>query len=362
MLSPAGDYVDRVVTLLADQHKSASLQAYSGLEAIVVKSARGWSSVRLLGSGDVVAWRSRHWRSSRAATAAEASPEASDDAALDIMTRFLCPITGEPMKDPVVGEDGHSYERGAIRRWFKQCDRERKARTSPMTGEVMGGDLVPNVTLRAMMEDAGIKTMPVHGLKRQTSVNDEGKNELDEHSAGRIDFPGDVTYYGQYRGDRVPHGKGIFLFGLEGDSVFAGTFDGGMSVGICMLDDTNHAYVGEFASGDPRDGAPLKSGLGTLIPFDRQGDPVLVDVKVGRWEADSLVEENRTVDENGTDVCYFCQHDCDEGNVCCNCCVCPQCNYTSESGFCPLHMCFFCEEAGFCPEIAFHRTWRRPQH
>jgi len=87
----------------------------------------------------------------------------------EVNTRFLCPITGEPVEDPVVAEDGHSYERTAIRRWLRQCDEQGKSRKSPMTGEVMGGDLVANATLRALMEDAGIATRPVHGLKRQTS-------------------------------------------------------------------------------------------------------------------------------------------------------------------------------------------------
>lgn len=29
----------------------------------------------------------------------------------ELLERVLCPITGAPMKDPVVAADGHTYER-----------------------------------------------------------------------------------------------------------------------------------------------------------------------------------------------------------------------------------------------------------
>ena len=42
-----------------------------------------------------------------------------------------CPITGEPMRNPVVAADGHTYERKAIKRWLRESNR------SPMTGATM---------------------------------------------------------------------------------------------------------------------------------------------------------------------------------------------------------------------------------
>mmetsp|Transcript_6818 Transcript_6818/g.17703 ORF Transcript_6818/g.17703 Transcript_6818/m.17703 type:complete len:157 (+) Transcript_6818:82-552(+) len=57
----------------------------------------------------------------------------NEDAVDPDRLRFLphsmrCPITGDPMRDPVVASDGHSYERVAIMRWL-----ETAHATSPLT-------------------------------------------------------------------------------------------------------------------------------------------------------------------------------------------------------------------------------------
>ena len=67
---------------------------------------------------------------------------------------FLCPITYEVMRDPVVASDGHSYERAAIEHYHAQEGR----RTSPLTRaqlEVDGGRLrlFPNIALRKRIDD-----------------------------------------------------------------------------------------------------------------------------------------------------------------------------------------------------------------
>lgn len=49
----------------------------------------------------------------------------------DVPMDFVCPITSEIMSDPVLVEDGFSYERVAISTWFS-----RDKRTSPMTNMV----------------------------------------------------------------------------------------------------------------------------------------------------------------------------------------------------------------------------------
>ncbi|TRY82481.1 hypothetical protein DNTS_029962 [Danionella cerebrum] len=57
---------------------------------------------------------------------------------------FLCPITREIMKDPVIAADGYSYERDAIESWIKT-----KSRTSPMTNLPLQTTLLtPNRTLK----------------------------------------------------------------------------------------------------------------------------------------------------------------------------------------------------------------------
>ena len=58
---------------------------------------------------------------------------------------LVCPITNEIMKDPVVTEDGLTYERAAIERWLATHD------TAPLTGQKLASrKLTPNVMARGM--------------------------------------------------------------------------------------------------------------------------------------------------------------------------------------------------------------------
>jgi hypothetical protein len=61
---------------------------------------------------------------------------------------FCCPITLEIMRQPVVAEDGHTYERSAIADWFG-----RGKTTSPKTHAIIGHALVPNHTVRVLIDD-----------------------------------------------------------------------------------------------------------------------------------------------------------------------------------------------------------------
>lgn len=59
-----------------------------------------------------------------------------------------CPITGEPMLDPVVAADGHTYERAAIARWLQASDK------SPLTGGILAHkELVPNYMLLSSLQE-----------------------------------------------------------------------------------------------------------------------------------------------------------------------------------------------------------------
>ena len=60
---------------------------------------------------------------------------------------FLCPIGLEPMRDPVVCSDGHSYERANIERWLRSSNR------SPKTNATLSSRaLFPNHALRSTIE------------------------------------------------------------------------------------------------------------------------------------------------------------------------------------------------------------------
>jgi hypothetical protein len=64
-----------------------------------------------------------------------------------------CPITQEPMRDPVVAADGHTYERMAILRWLKTSDK------SPLTGSMLPHkNLVPNYMLLSSVQEINNKS------------------------------------------------------------------------------------------------------------------------------------------------------------------------------------------------------------
>jgi hypothetical protein len=70
-------------------------------------------------------------------------------AAEEVPSAFLCPITLDLMKDPVVVMDGHTYERSSITRWFASNQQNRR---SPKTNLNLNSEkLVPNHALRTMI-------------------------------------------------------------------------------------------------------------------------------------------------------------------------------------------------------------------
>ena len=71
-----------------------------------------------------------------------------------IPEEFLCPITATLMTDPVLGSDGHTYERSAITEWLTHHQ------TSPITRETMTiSGLKPNYALKAMI-DRSVRPVP----------------------------------------------------------------------------------------------------------------------------------------------------------------------------------------------------------
>jgi hypothetical protein len=58
---------------------------------------------------------------------------------------LMCPITCELMDDPVIAEDGQTYEREAIATWVAGHG------TSPMTRQRMANMLIPNRTVKTVI-------------------------------------------------------------------------------------------------------------------------------------------------------------------------------------------------------------------
>ncbi len=66
----------------------------------------------------------------------------------DIPNEFLCPITTELMRDPVMLTDGHVYEKQAIKRWLDNHN------TSPLTKAVVDKTImIPCFVLRKLIEE-----------------------------------------------------------------------------------------------------------------------------------------------------------------------------------------------------------------
>ena len=90
------------------------------------------------------------WRDQLDAADADARRARRESVGLSVAPpeEFICPITLEPMADPVVASDGHSYERSAIADVLKGPNKK-----SPLTREVLSDALVPNRALRRRIEE-----------------------------------------------------------------------------------------------------------------------------------------------------------------------------------------------------------------
>lgn len=64
---------------------------------------------------------------------------------------FVCPLSKELFKDPVVAADGHTYERAHIEDWLHKQHKS----SSPCTGgQLAHSQLLPNTALRMAMATA----------------------------------------------------------------------------------------------------------------------------------------------------------------------------------------------------------------
>ena len=71
------------------------------------------------------------------------------NAEVETPDEYLCPITHELMRDPVIAADGYSYERCAMEEWLRNGD----APVSPMTNALLlSPTLTPNRSLKLLIE------------------------------------------------------------------------------------------------------------------------------------------------------------------------------------------------------------------
>ncbi|PKA53986.1 U-box domain-containing protein 44 [Apostasia shenzhenica] len=71
-----------------------------------------------------------------------------------IYESFVCPLTKQVMRDPVTIENGHTFEREAIERWFRECKDSGRRPCCPLTlKELSSTDLNPSIALRHTIEE-----------------------------------------------------------------------------------------------------------------------------------------------------------------------------------------------------------------
>jgi hypothetical protein len=93
----------------------------------------------------------RRLRGGRSSAPPSAAAEAKAEAKDMPPAQFLCPITQEMMRDPVITADGHTYEREAIAKWLEAHN------TSPLTNAQLDHThLIPNHALRSLIMDSHI--------------------------------------------------------------------------------------------------------------------------------------------------------------------------------------------------------------
>lgn len=71
-----------------------------------------------------------------------------------IYDAFICPLTKQVMRDPVTLENGQTFEREAIEKWFKECREAGRRPVCPLTQrELRSTELNPSIALRNAIEE-----------------------------------------------------------------------------------------------------------------------------------------------------------------------------------------------------------------
>ncbi|XP_006843588.2 U-box domain-containing protein 43 isoform X1 [Amborella trichopoda] len=100
---------------------------------------------------------------------------------------FLCPLTKEVMKDPVVLESSQTYERSAIRYWFDLCVEDGRDPTCPVTGKVLKSlDQKPNIGLAGAIEEWVNRNVEIQIQSATENLSEESTVECIERTLNNI--------------------------------------------------------------------------------------------------------------------------------------------------------------------------------
>ena len=96
-----------------------------------------------------------NWAAEPTVAAWKLDIEFEDEAHISPFKNFLCPLTKEVMREPVVLESSsQTYECAAIEYWFERCLEDGRDATCPVTGKVLTSlELKPNIGLAGAIEE-----------------------------------------------------------------------------------------------------------------------------------------------------------------------------------------------------------------
>ena len=103
------------------------------------------------GGGGELSKAKRNNSGDSSASAAPATLNISDKMIEDHLT---CPITKERFIDPVIADDGNTYDRSSINSLFRRQLQEGNDTTSPITREKISTRVVPNRVVRNLIDEA----------------------------------------------------------------------------------------------------------------------------------------------------------------------------------------------------------------
>jgi hypothetical protein len=98
---------------------------------------------------------------------------------------LICPITQEIFNEPVICEDGHTYEKDAILEWFKHND------TSPITRLVIARKFTTNYALKKIVNDYKLKSnnqISVKSIRYEKEYEDFREQEEYEEPQTKISY------------------------------------------------------------------------------------------------------------------------------------------------------------------------------
>jgi hypothetical protein len=208
---------------------------------------------------------------------------------------FICPITQTVMTDPVIGNDGITYERDAITQWLQSHN------TSPVTRNIMSLNLIPNIALRNTIQDY-FKQNTTNGFAQSTQIQSIQKQSTNIEK-NIVDFSYDVKN-GIFNGEQYSICTLNFKNSSKKNNIIVAVVDnsgsmgesadvpGAESSGLTRLDLVKHTlntFVHSLSDND----------MMCIIKFSNNAYVVSDFIKLNRTGKDITIENIKKIQPDG---------------------------------------------------------------